>query len=93
VTACENNSEAWRDLGRVLIPGESGSVDAALSTISINNHDDVTARCSLMLALWLEREPNPSWAQLINALRVTNLSKLATEIERKLRISTADTTR
>jgi len=89
VTACENNSEAWKDLGRVLIPGG----DTALSAISINQHDDVTACCSSMLALWLEREPNPSWVQLISALRVINLNQIATEIERKLRISTADTTR
>jgi len=93
VTACENNSEAWKDLGRELIPGDSSSVDAALSRISVNNHDDVTGRCSTMLAVWLEREPNASWGQLVNALRVTNLGQLATEIERKLRASTTDTTR
>jgi len=93
VTAYENNSEVWKDLGRELIPGDSSNVDTALSTISVNTHDDVTGCCSSMLAMWLEREPNVGWGQLINALRVTNLDQLATEIESKLRTSTTDTTR
>jgi len=93
VTACENNPEVWKDLGRELIPGDSSSVDAALSEISVNNRDNVAGRCSSMLAVWLDREPNASWGQLINASRVTNLGQLATEIERKLRTSTTDTTR
>jgi len=86
VAACNKNSKAWEDLGRELIPGESSNVNAALSTISVDNRDDVTGRCSSVLALWLEREPNATWRQLIKALRVINLGHLATEIERKLGI-------
>jgi len=70
-------------LGRELLPVGDAS-EAALSTIAVNNKDDVTTRCSSLFTLWLGRQPNASWKKLIDALKKINLNNLATEIEGKL---------
>ena len=82
-----NNPEVWRDLGRELL-GEEGELE--LNIIAANNHDNVIKCCSGMFSLWLERQPEASWRQLINALRNVNLVSLATNVEKLLIPSKAD---
>jgi len=84
--SCDKNPEAWKDLGRELLPVGDAS-ETALSTIAVNNKDDVTTRCSSLFTLWLERQPEASWKQLIDVLKRVNLNSLAKEIEEKLILS------
>jgi len=79
--ACEKKEEVWKDLGRELMGDES---EAALSSIAVNKKYDVTTRCSSLFSLWLERQPEATWKQLIDALNQIKLSNLATEIKKKL---------
>ena len=65
--------------------GEDSVAD--LNTISANNRGDVIQCCSSMFSLWLERQPDASWKQLIEALTKIKLNQLASKIE-KLLIST-----
>ena len=58
---------------------------AALNTISANSHGNVIQCCSDMFSLWLERQPEASWGQLINALIRINLGSLANEVEALLK--------
>ena len=81
--ACEDNPEAWKDLGVELLPPGGNSM-AALKTISANSHGNVIKCCSSMLALWLQRQPEASWRQLIEALKATGLDYVATDLEGKL---------
>ena len=78
--ACADNPEAWKDLGMELMPGS----EAALGTIAANSHGNVITCCSSLFKLWLQRQPNASWRQLIQALKDIGLDKLATEIKGKL---------
>ena len=77
--ACDSNPQAWKDLGNELIPDG----DAAVRGIAANNQN-VTTCCALMFDTWLQREPNASWRQLIDALNIIGLNKLAAEIAGKL---------
>ena len=47
---------------------------------------DVSMCCTKMFQLWLDRQPEASWRQLIQALREPNinLEELANTIEQKL---------
>ena len=76
--ACRNNSEVWRDLGIILL-GEKSLPE--LDIISVNAHNNVIKCCSGMIRLWLERQPEASWDQLINALIDVQLESLAADIE------------
>ena len=75
--ACDVNPQAWKDLGKVLMP----DAIAELSTISQDHRDRVINCCSRMFQLWLQRKPNASWKQLIMALKEINLNTLASQIE------------
>jgi len=77
--ACHNNPEVWRDLGIELLGQEA---DAALNTISANNRGNVIQCCSSMFSLWLERQPEASWKQLVEALIKVNLKSLGMEIKK-----------
>ena len=79
--ACAINSRIWQDLGIELM-GEDSVAD--LNTISANNRGDVIQCCSSMFSLWLERRPEASWKQLIEALTKIKLNLLASEIEKLL---------
>lgn len=62
----------------------------------LNNDDDITALdaathgmdekqcCSVMFRMWLERQPKASWRQLIDALYVIKLNRIANELENLL---------
>ena len=54
----------WCELGQVLL----GS-DNILAVIKANHSTDVTACCSEMFKIWLERTPDANWNQLVTALR------------------------
>ena len=82
--ACYTNPEAWKDLGRELIP----DADAALGTIAANARNVITC-CSDMLQLWLDRDPEANWGQLIKALEEVELCNLAATIQEKLEPSEA----
>ena len=60
--------------------------EIALNIISASSHGIVT-RCSGMFTLWLERQPEASWRQLIDALINVKLVSLAAEIEGLLKPS------
>jgi len=77
---CAVGAQTWKDLGIELL-GE-GNVDA-LDVIG-NNKSDVTECCSAMFKVWLERQPNTTWAQLIDALKQLQLNSLADQIKSKL---------
>lgn len=65
--------------------------EAALGTIAANCRSDVISCCSSLFTLWLQRKPDASWGQLIDALRNIKLHSLAAEIEKKLEPPTAST--
>ena len=73
----------WYDLGVELLAEEDVQ---ALDEIQRNNPRDVSTCCTKMFQLWLERQPDASWRQLIQALREPNIemNELANTIEQKL---------
>ena len=79
-SACATNPEIWKDLGRELIPKS----DAALGGITASAKGDVITCCSKLFELWLQRQPEASWRQLIEALKEVKLTTLAVEIQEKL---------
>ena len=81
-SACTLNSELWKDLGIELL-GKDGVND--LNIISVNKRGDVIQCCSSMFSLWLERQPEASWKQLIKALIKIQLNLLASKIKKSLK--------
>ena len=73
----------WHDLGIELLGDESLQ---ALDEIQQNYPRDAGTCCTKMFQLWLERQPEASWRQLIQALREPNIeiNELANAIEQKL---------
>ena len=80
--------QAWKDLGRELIPND----DAALGVIEVNAHGDVTECCDRLFKVWLERQPEASWGQLIEGLNEIEQGALAKTIEDMLEPSVASAT-
>ena len=60
---------------------------ADLDIISVNNHGDLVGRCSSLFSLWLQRQPEANWKQLIDALIKIKLNLLAAEIKKSLILS------
>ena len=73
----------WHDLGIELLGDENLQ---ALDEIEKNYPRDASTCCTKMFQLWLERQPETSWRQLIQALREPNIemNELANTIEQKL---------
>ena len=73
----------WYDLGVELLAEEDVK---ALDEIRSNYPRDASTCCTKMFQLWLDRQPEASWRQLIEALREPNieLKELANTIEQKL---------
>ena len=73
----------WYDLGVELLAEEDVQ---ALDGIQSNYPRDASMCCTKMFQLWLSRQPEASWRQLIQALREPNikLKELADIIEQKL---------
>ena len=86
-----NNPEVWRDVGTELLGELLGEqVESELNAIAADSHGSVIKCCSSMFSLWLERQPEASWRQLINALRTVKLVALAANVENLLIPSKAD---
>ena len=56
----------------------------ALDEIQKNYPRDVGMCCTKMLQLWLERQPDASWEQLLQALKEVKMNDLASSIEQEL---------
>ena len=56
----------------------------ALDVIQSNYPKDASTCCTKMFQLWLDRQPEASWEQLIQALRELNMFDPANTIEQKL---------
>ena len=80
-------SSTWHDLGLELLEQND---KVKLNIIKINYAGDMTESCKEMFQLWLRTYPNPTWNQLIQALKEVELNNLAAKIEGKL-MSTEDT--
>ena len=65
--------------------GEDSQAD--LDTISANHSGDVIRCCSSLFSLWLQRQPEANWQQLIDALIKVKLNLLASEIKESLILS------
>ena len=78
--ACNVNTQLWKDLGGELIP----DAVTELNAISVQYRGNVVECCSSLFQLWLQRQPNASWKQLIEALKKVALNHLATLIEEML---------
>ena len=57
---------------------------ADLNTISANSRGDVVGCCSSLFSLWLQRQPEANWQQLIDALMKIKLNVLASKIKKSL---------
>ena len=80
-SACDLSPEIWKDLGIELM-GQDSVTD--INTISANKRGDVKGCCSSLFTLWLQRQPEASWKQLIDALIKIKLNQLASEIKKLL---------
>ena len=68
--------------------GQRGA--AHLNTISASHGGNITECCSRMFSLWLERQPDASWKQLMDSLTKVNLVSLAATIKSRLQIPPAE---
>jgi len=64
----------WYDLGIELLEVEDLKT---LDKIRIDCPRDADACCTRMFQLWLDRQPEASWRQLIQALRELKMNELA----------------
>ena len=80
-SACALNSEVWKDLGIELM-GQDCVTE--LNTISANNRNNVIECCASLFSLWLQRQPEANWKQLIDALDKIKLNQVASEIKKSL---------
>ena len=70
----------WRDLGIELL----GNDDDIVALDAKTRNMDEKQCCSVLFKFWLERHPQASWRQLINALYALNLNWLGDDLETKL---------
>ena len=77
----EGVSSKWHDLGLELLDPED---EGKLNEIKSNHPQDNGECCKQMFQLWLGKCQNPTWNQLIQALREIKLNQLASEIDVKL---------
>ena len=80
-SACDLSPVIWKDLGIELM-GQDSVAD--INTISANNHGNVEGCCSSLFTLWLQRQPEANWKQLIDALVKIRLNLLAAQIKKLL---------
>ena len=59
----------------------------ALDEIQKNYPTDVGMCCTKMLQLWLERQLDATWEQLIQALKEVEMNELAKNIEQELSVN------
>ena len=74
----EGASAKWHDLGLELLePADEGK----LNEIKSNHPQDNGECCKQMFQLWLEKSQDPTWSQLIQALREVGLNQLASKVD------------
>ena len=56
-----------------------------LNEIQSNNQMDVNERCKQMFQLWLQKRPDATWDQLIQALKEVEVDQLASKINGMLK--------
>ena len=82
-------ADKWYDIGLELLEQKD---ERAVNIIKKNNAGNVTECCTEMLELWLNRQPNATWNQLIKALKAPGieLNSAASKIEEMLLPSAAE---
>ena len=80
-------ADRWYDVGLELLEQKD---ERAVNVIKKNNAGNITECCMEMLELWLNRQPDATWNQLIKALRAPGieLNDAAYKIEGMLLPST-----
>ena len=81
-------AEKWYDIGLELLEQKD---EQAVKTIKKNpSGSNLTECCTEMLELWLDKQPNASWNQLIETLKTPgiDLNTAASKIEDMLLSST-----
>ena len=76
---CASEPRKWEDLGKELLDDD----DLPALTARTCNMNERQC-CSEMFKIWLERQPEASWQQLITALHMVKLNRLADNIEKLL---------
>ena len=73
----------WKNIGIELL--EDKDIEK-LDTIRMNNSGNVIECCGEMLELWLRKQPEATWNQLLEALRspAIQLNNIASELEEML---------
>ena len=73
----------WKHLGAQLLQDDRFNV---LNVIEANYPNDSVGCCKMFLMRWLEVTPDPSWNQLISALRspTVQLDNLADQLEQMM---------
>ena len=73
----EDVSKCWKDLALELdLPLKTAD------TIDID-YTPTKDKCCHMFDTWLQRSPDPCWCEIVEALKMMNMSRLATDIEAK----------
>ena len=71
----------WHDLGIELLEPED---IRTLDEIQSNYPRDASTCCTKMFQLWLDKQPEASWEQLIESLRVIDLNEVANTTKQQL---------
>ena len=71
-SACNKRKCIWRHLGFELALNRSD-----LDIIQCNHGTCVVSCCTKMLEEWLQRQPNASWEELMEALQAVELDRVA----------------
>ena len=81
-------ADKWYDIGLELLEQKD---ERAVNVIKKNNAGNIIECCMEMLELWLNKKPDATWNQLIEALKAPGieLNSAASEIEKMLLPSTA----
>ena len=86
--ASEYHSQAWKKLGLELLENDPYAYQD-LDIIS-QNYKHVDTCCEKMFSLWLQKQEDATWTQLIDALKALNLNKIASNIRKCLQPSHAE---
>ena len=79
----ESIAPHWYDVGLELLDPKD---EKALRVIKTNSSLSVIERCEEMLDIWLQRQPEATWKQLIEAIRAPGieLNDVASNVEGNL---------
>ena len=78
---CASEYKKWRELAIELLDGDDDAV-AALDARTYNM--DEKQCCSVMFRFWLERQPQATWKQLVDALYEIKLNQVAADVKNLL---------